>query len=252
MFIDYIYLLLILTLICSILFLIYLSYEYRINEGFTNEPIPTIQTTSIYNLENNISPNNNDYNLFINKRTNQLLNYDNLHNLELLEKSKKNLETSKFLENLKIGNNKLDSNTIYPVDSIIKTIKSKYNSQYLSTFANDSLNYGVVVNDKCLTVNGLCKEDYCLLDCQNILFTSPSQKFSTKRIYNNIDAANYMNAPITQISTTNVYPFNIFTSEVTGKCLTISNNGITVENCNLNNIKQQWEISPNENLCVLK
>ena len=28
--------------------------------------------------------------------------------------------------------------------------------------------------------------------------------------------------------------------------------GITVEQCNLNNIKQQWEISPDENICVLE
>ena len=251
MFIDYIYLLLILTLICSILFLIYLSYEYRINEGFTNEPIPTIQTTSIYNLENNISPNNNDYNLFINQRTNQLLNYDNLHNLELLEKSKKNLETSKFLENLKIGNNTLDPNTIYPVDSIIKTIKSKYNSQYLSTFANDASTYGVLVNDKCMTVNGLCKEDYCLLECKNNLYSSDTQKFTTKRIYSDSDAAKAMNLPISSISNDNVYPFNIFSSVVNNKCLTIGDGGLTIEKCNLNNIKQQWSISPDANICLI-
>ena len=50
----------------------------------------------------------------------------------------------------------------------------------------------------------------------------------------------------------NVYPYNIFKSLVNDNCLTISNDGITVEQCNLNNIKQQWEISPNENLCVLE
>ena len=34
-------------------------------------------------------------------------------------------------------------------------------------------------------------------------------------------------------------------------CLTISNNGITIDKCNLNNNKQQWEISPDENKCYL-
>ena len=57
---------------------------------------------------------------------------------------------------------------------------------------------------------------------------------------------------INKISTTNIYPYNIFTSTVNNNCLTIGDKGITIEKCNLNNIKQQWEISPDENLCVLK
>ena len=61
-----------------------------------------------------------------------------------------------------------------------------------------------------------------------------------------------MNVPVETISTDNVYPYNIFKSLINDKCLTISNDGMTVKYCNLNNIKQQWEISPDENLCVLK
>ena len=94
------------------------------------------------------------------------------------------------------------------------SIKSKYNSQYLSTYANDYSSYGVLVNDKCLTVNGLCKDDFCLLDCQKYLYTSDSQKFSTKRIYNANDASRIMNVPLNKINTNNVYPYNIFTSAV--------------------------------------
>jgi hypothetical protein len=256
MFIDYIYLLLILTLICSILFLIYLSYEYRINEGFESismSKIPSIDTDLIYNLSDNINPNNNDYNVFINDINNTYNYANNVANLQLLENAKNNLIQSQKLEKLKIdNNNSVNNNNDFPNNSLIKTIKSRYNSQYLSTFANDSANYGILVNDKCLTVNGLCKEDFCLLDCQNHLFASNSQKYSTKRIYTATDAANIMNVPINKISSTNIYPFNIFTSFVNNNCLTINDNGITVEKCNLNNIKQQWEISPDENICVLK
>jgi hypothetical protein len=254
MFIDYIYLILILTLVGSILFLIYLSYEYRINEGFSSSiSIPNINTDAIYDLADNISPVNNDYNVFINEINNKIHSKHNLANTELLLNAKKNLVKSKALEDLKIGNtNKLNNNTIFPSNEIIKTIKSRYNSQYLSTFANDRENYGVLVNDKCLTVNGLCKEDFCLLDCQKNLYTSDSQKFASKRIYSANDAANIMNVPASDISSTNIYPFNIFTSAVNNNCLTINNNGITVEKCNLNNIKQQWAISPDENICVLK
>ena len=256
MFIDYIYLLLILTLICSILFLIYLSYEYRINEGFLNNssnPIPTINTDSIYNLVDNINPNNNDYDKFINDINNTIHNKHNLDNIQLLEYANQNLRESQKLEDLKFGNNKNKNTTnIFPINETIKTIKSRYNSQYLSTFANDSANYGILVNDKCLTVNGLCKEDYCLLDCQNHLFVSDSQKFFTKRIYTGDDAANVMNVPVSQISSTNVYPYNIFKSSVNNNCLSINTNGVTVEKCNLNKINQQWDISPDENICILK
>ena len=42
--------------------------------------------------------------------------------------------------------------------------------------------YGILANDKCLTVNGLCKDEFCLLDCQNNLYTSDSQKFNTKEL----------------------------------------------------------------------
>ena len=251
MFIDYIYLILILTLIGSILFLIYLSYEYRIKEGFA--VIPGINIDSIYDIEGNISPSNNDYSIFINDINNTMHLKNNIDNLQLLEYSKQNLAQSKELEKSKIGNNNASNNTnIFPINEIIKTIKSRYNSQYLSTSANDNANYGILVNDKCLTVNGLCKEDFCLLDCQKNLYVSDSQKFSTKRIHTAIDAANVMKIPLNKVSSTNIYPFNIFRSAVNNNCLTINDGGITVEKCNLNNIKQQWEISPDENICFLK
>jgi len=246
--IDYIYLLLIFCLIGCIIFIIYLSYEYRIREGFT---LPNINNKLInYDLINNSKKFIDNYNNFINDTTNKQTTKNNLINLKLLDNSNAILNSSKHLKNLKnIINTKHNS---YPIHKIISTIKSKYNSQYLSLFANDYSKYGILVNDKCLTVNGLCKDEFCLLQCQDGLYTSDSQKFLSKRIYNSTDASKVMNIPENQISTTNIYPFNIFTSVVNNNCLTINNEGITIEKCNLNNIKQQWEISPDENLCVLK
>jgi hypothetical protein len=173
---------------------------------------------------------------------------------ELLQNANNNLLNSKKIMKLKNKLNNLNSTVSdnFPVDKLISTIKSKYNSQYLSTFVNDNLTYGVLANDKCMTVNGLCKDDFCLLDCQTNLYSSDSQKFSTKRIYSDTDAASAMNVPVSKISKKNVYPFNIFTSAVNNNCLTISNDGLTVEKCNLNNIKQQWEISPDENICLIE
>ena len=139
----------------------------------------------------------------------------------------------------------------FPVDKLIKTIKSKYNSQYLSSFTKDLGSYSIIVNDKCLTVNGLCKDEFCTLDCQKKINSSNSQNFTTNRIYNDSDAASIMNISTDDIASNNVYPYNIFRSSVNNKCLTMSDDGITVDTCDLNNIKQQWSISPNENICVL-
>jgi hypothetical protein len=139
----------------------------------------------------------------------------------------------------------------FPVNSKVKTIKSRNNSQFLSTFTNDTDKYGVVVNDKCLTVSGTCTDaPYCLTDCQAGIYTSNSQKFYPTTINTGSDASKIMGSPI-KMSPNTVYPFNIFRSSVDDTCLSITNNGITLENCNLNDIKQQWQISPNENICVL-
>ena len=73
---------------------------------------------------------------------------------------------------LNLQNNLKPIPETFPFDKLIKTIKSNYNAQYLSLFANDQNKYGVLVNDKCFTVNGLCKDEYCLQNCQNNLLSS--------------------------------------------------------------------------------
>lgn len=250
--IDYIYLILILILIGFIVFLIYLSYEYRVKEGFeTSRDLSA--SYNINDLVNKGTSFNNNYINSINDVLNIQSSKNNIALTDILEKSKKSSSNSKLI--LKLQNELINGKPApetFPVDKLINTIKSKYNSQYISTFANDTLTYGVLANDKCMTVNGLCKEDYCLLDCQNNLYSSDTQKFTTKRIYSASDAANAMNVPVKNISNKNVYPYNIFSSVVNNKCLTIGDEGLTVEKCNLNNIKQQWQISPDENICVLE
>ena len=256
MFIDYIYLSLIIIKILFIIFLIYLSYEYRNIDCFMVPNIYSLSSiqnnlSNTYNLTSNF---NNEYKNLINEIDNRNIARDNIKNIELYKKTQKNFSDSEKLKELNnnIKNINIKNNNTYPIDKLIKTNKSKYNSQYLSTFSNDMKKYGILANDKCITVNGLCKDEFCLLDCQNNLFTSDSQKFSTKRITNNKEAASEMNVNIDKISEQNIYPYNIFKSLVNNNCLTISNDGITFEPCNLNNIKQQWEISPNENICILE
>ena len=262
--IEYILLLLILILIGFIVFIIYLSYEYRLKDGkddknqekikndkkiesFVLETInPSIKKFDISNDSKNFI---NNYKKYISNSINDQMNKDNITNVGLLKNANLNLASSKALLDLK---NNIDPKPVaYPIDKVIKTIKSNYNAQYLSTFAKDSSSYGVLVNDKCFTVNGLCKDEFCTLDCKNGMFSSDSQKFTTKRIYSDADAGKVMNTSVNKISSTNVYPFNIFKSSVNDKCLSINNEGLSVETCNLNNINQQWSISPDENICVL-
>jgi hypothetical protein len=256
MFIDYIYLLLIIIVICFIIFMIYLSYEYRAIESSDIEHfiVPPVDDLSAikYNLDDiktDAKDMNNNYIEFNNELYNKDVSRDNIKNLKLSEKQAQNLANSQLLN--AANNNLKPVPTTFPIDKLIKTIKSKYNSQYLSTNSNDSTNYGILVNEGCLTVNGLCKEEYCTLKCQSKLYSSDSQKFKTTRINSYTDAANVMNVPIEKINKKNIYPFNIFTSLSNNKCLSLSNDGISVDKCNLNDIRQQWEISPDENICVL-
>ena len=183
---------------------------------------------------------------------NRQVTADNIKNIKVFDKITKNYVNSQKLLKLKNSVEKLQIPEKFPINKLIKTIKSKYNSQYISTMGFDKSKYAIMANDKCLTVSGLCKEPYCLLDCQTSLYSSDSQKFKTERIQNEIDAAKSMGTTLGRISNANVYPFNVFKSLVNNNCLTLSKDGITVEPCNLNNIKQQWEISPTENICVLK
>ena len=261
MIVNIVYLFLILLIICFIIYIIYLSYDYNFNNNNNNdntEHFADLQIQNIGELNLNTDNINNDFQKFddnYNKLDidihNRSVQKEQKKNLNLLTKTKNNLSVTDKLKLIK-ENLKTSTDTVFPVNKQIKTIKSKYNSQYLSTYSNDNENYNILANDKCLTVRGLCKTDFCLLNCQNKLYTSNSQHFTSERINNNKDAAAVMNVPTETISTDNIYPYSIFKSLINDNCLTISNEGITVEKCNLNNIKQQWEISPNENICVLE
>jgi len=252
MFIDYIYLILILILIGSILFFIYLSYEYRKPysniESFTNlelNQIPQLNSKSDQSLNSFLD---NYKQLLTNTYNRQIVN-DNIGIQQLNKQYLSNLNNTKKILATKYNIQPVPET--FPIDKLIKTIKSNYNSQYLSLFANDQNKYGVLVNDKCFTVNGLCKDEYCLQNCQNNLYTSDSQKFYTQRVHSSEDVSRIMNISTDKVSSKNVYPFNIFRSKINDKCLNITNDGLSIEKCNLNSINQQWSISPNENICLL-
>jgi hypothetical protein len=253
MMIDYIYLLLILVLIGSILFFINLSYQYRQvmpenKEGFRDIQINQIpQDNANYSKSLGSFLDNYDQ-LLSNTYNRQIINESSGYQ-QLTNQMASNLQDTTTLLKMKQGIEPIPET--YPMDKLIKTVKSQYNSQYLSLFANDINKYGILVNDKCLTVNGLCKDEFCLQNCQNNLYTTDSQKFYTDRVYSADDIARLMKIPKNKVSSKNIYPFNIFRSKVNDKCLSINNDGLSVEKCNLNSLNQQWAISPNENICLL-
>jgi hypothetical protein len=245
---DYIYLILSLGIISFILFIIYLSYEYRV-ESFTIQYIDAEPNSNINTIRNLKTKLINKYKEYSSDTINLGINQQSQKNADIYKGTLLNLNNSNTLVNLNLGLAQIPDS--FPSTDTIKTIKSKYNSQYLSVFKNDINNYGILANDKCLTSKGLCNGEFCLIDCQNKLYVSNSQKFTTDRIYSAFDASRIMNEDYAKINTDNIYPFNIFRSTVTNKCLTVSDNGISIDKCNLNNKKQQWEISPNENICYL-
>jgi hypothetical protein len=260
--VDYIiilYVILPLLLIGSIIFIIYLSYEkgenknYKdIHENFSQMMLSNFNEAILTGDFNSIKTSfYRNYDNLITDINNQRTNRDKINKYELQQIVGKNAIDLAKIKNYTqlLEENKEET---YPINKSIKTIKSNYNSQLLSIFPNDTSKYGILANDKCITVNGLCKDEFCLLECQKDANSSNSQKFTTKRIYNNIDAANIMNVKPETISSTNVYPYNIFISAINNNCLTMTNEGVNINQCNLNDIKQQWKISPNENICILK
>lgn len=258
--IRYLYLLLIILLIGVIIFLVYLSHEYRqtMIENFDifNPNINDFESSrnsltgvSDYAI-NNIKTNSQEINNVVTNINNYLQLSMNEKQEKLQNDVKKNYD---IINNLTKQITNKSSSTSYPINKLIKTIKSNYNSQYLSLIPDQNMNkYGILVNDKCLTVNGLCKDEFCTLECQNNKNASDSQKFYTNRIYTAYDAAKIMNTTPEFMNSKTVYPFNIFRSASNDKCLSINSQGVFIDNCNLNNINQQWQISPDENICVMK
>jgi hypothetical protein len=259
MLLDYIYLIIILALVCVVIFLIYISYEYRIfdqtatqiAESFTSLHVPATYNSLNSNYQNNLAAFVNKYtNTGLNAYNQQLISDNTLYN-SLLNQYQTNYNNSNILKQMK--NNITPLPNTFPINEVIKTIKSNYNSQYLSTITNDINKYGIMANDKCVSLSGSCKngQAFCLQDCQKGLYATDSQKFYTNRIYSAADAAKIMGVVPASINSKNIYPFNIFRSSINDKCLTINDEGISVESCNLNNLNQQWSISPDENICVL-
>jgi hypothetical protein len=128
--------------------------------------------------------------------------------------------------------------------NIIRTIKSQNNNQMLTVEPYDLNAYQVQINDKCLTVYDDNK--YLLENCNTKGDRSDTQKFSTHRIRDMLNAKSIMGRAPNKIAE---YPYNIFKSDITGQCLTIDNDGVSVQKCLPDNDKQHFKVSDQQNLC---
>jgi hypothetical protein len=219
-------------------------------EGFEDNPV---QINNLNNFDPSNAANtiltNNNYVSVLSEGYNKLVLDDEAQIKNLYNDA---IKRSNLVQQLSTANRKnKEISDKFPPDAQIKTIKSKHNSQYLSTIVNDINKYGIQVNDKCLTVSGTCGDSpYCLQNCQNSLYTSDSQKFYNTAIQTEADAIKIMGNDV-QMGANIVYPFNIFRSSIDDTCLAMSDTGLTLEKCNLNDIRHQWQISPDENICLL-
>lgn len=139
----------------------------------------------------------------------------------------------------------LDINKVFPTDKHIRTIKSKKTEQLLSLLPFDQKDtYGVQVNDKCFyTFN---KTDYLLKKCVTTSDTINPQYFQPVRI---LDEKTEMKEFGAKSTDPTIYPYTAFRSKLTRDCLSMDNDGLYMAKCQPDNIYQQWELSPNENLC---
>lgn len=137
----------------------------------------------------------------------------------------------------------------YPDDLNIKSIKSKFNNQILSVKPQsiNNITYAISINDKCLYGYN---DDIQLKNCENTNNSINPQYFEARKINNISQEKLYMNRK--NNATTNINPeaYTAFIHKTTQKCLTIDNEGVYLSPCDINNIYQRWQISPNENICL--
>lgn len=189
--------------------------------------------------------NQNEYVNRINQINEEIVDYENSRNKEVLSQS---IMDKKYMEKLIKEHNDVErekrERKLNKEPNVIKSIKGT-NEQIISTFPVDLDNYQIQINDKCLTVYD---DNKYLLDKCNVSSMSDSQKFYTKRIYNSNNAKLETGKNVNNLAD---YPYNMFKSRVTDHCLALDNDGISVAKCHPDDIRQQFKISGEANICPL-
>jgi hypothetical protein len=188
---------------------------------------------ALNNSENYLQKNHeikNEMHVYNKDRISEVINslQNNQSRLHNLNKSKQELKS--FIDN--------------NPPNIIRTLKSQHNNQMLTVQPYDLNSYQVQINDKCLTVYDDNK--YLLDNCNTTGDRSDTQKFSTHRIRDMLNAKSIMGRAPNKIAE---YPYNIFKSDITGQCLTIDDEGVSVQKCLPDNDKQHFKVSDQQVLC---
>lgn len=102
----------------------------------------------------------------------------------------------------------------------------------------------VMVNDKCLTVYN--DKEYILANCDSLKY---SQNFRISQVVNDVDAQ--QKTGIYPSATDRIYPYNIVKSIIPPyNCLTIEDDGVSVQPCSSNRLEQQWNLSNDVFKCM--
>ena len=182
-----------------------------------------------------------DYKQIINEHKSEVYKY----NKTKMDQVLKSLQNNQIrMNNLKRDKQELNDYIDDNPPNIINTIKSNLNGEMLTVDPYDLNAYQIQINDKCLTVYDDNK--YLLENCNTNGNRSDIQKFSTHRIRDMLTAKTITGKTPSKIAE---YPYNIFKSEVTGQCLTLDDEGISVQNCIPDNHKQHFKVSEQINYC---
>jgi len=147
------------------------------------------------------------------------------------------------LDNLISENKKLDEKIKSNSTNVNSTLVSMHNADNLSITPIGDDSFQLNINNNCLTVVG--DKQYDLKNCNVGDF---GQKFQAREIADSV-FSKYITGY--NVLSDHEYPYQIVQSKASPfHCLTGGDNQISLEECNGNNIKQQWQLEKRENPCI--
>jgi hypothetical protein len=122
------------------------------------------------------------------------------------------------------------------------TIKSQYNGDSITIEPVGDDKFKVLVNNKCITVIG--NKEYELKNCEAGQY---GQYFTRQKVNENDESKYYTGY---EVNSDNNYPYDMVISKIPPyHCLTTGNDMLSVEECNGNNLTQQWQLNDRVKNC---
>jgi hypothetical protein len=165
--------------------------------------------------------------------------FKQIHENDKLQMSRKQYLDDIISKNKKMQEDKLLSNQ----DLKDATLVSQYNADNISILPVGDNKFKVLINDKCLTVIG--DKNYDAKDCT----VGDYAQYFTSRKISDVDEAAYWTD--IQIVGTHSYPYHMVQSKISpNHCLNGGDNQLSIEKCDGNNQKQQWQLEARKNICI--